>query len=154
MTYLDVWRSGTFCIAVKRLSEFKKCRQGCLLLSTQSFYSLCLGLVVHSLAVFPGMCHSSTRPGTSLHVTQPILFSVLQFALTVRPGRVVKNGRAWCESSQVDMGARPMVGFSRSSSSSWLGLGTSPLVQTLDNLTRPVLILICSWDLPSSCPFT
>jgi len=40
------------------------------MLSAQSLYGLCLQLVVHSLAVFPGMCHSSTHLGTSLHVTQ------------------------------------------------------------------------------------
>ena len=38
--------------------------------STQSFYGPCLQSVVHSLAVFLGMCHSSTRPGTSYHVTR------------------------------------------------------------------------------------
>jgi len=38
------------------------------MLSAQSFYSPCLQAVVHS--VFPGMCHSSTHPGTSYHVTQ------------------------------------------------------------------------------------
>jgi len=65
-----------------------------------------LSVVEHSLAVFLGMCHSSTRPGTSLRVTQPNPLSVLQFALTVRPGRVVKNGKAWCESSLVDIGGQ------------------------------------------------
>jgi len=71
------WRTLTwgrvahsFCRAVKRLSESKKRCQDCLMSSTQSFYGLCLQSVVHSLAVFPGLCHSSTRPGMSYHVTQ------------------------------------------------------------------------------------
>jgi len=61
----------SFCTAIKWLSESKKRRQDCLMLSTHSFYSLCLRSVAHSLTCcFPGMCHSSTRPGTSLHVTK------------------------------------------------------------------------------------
>ena len=60
----------SFCTAVKRLSESKKHCQDCLMSSAQSFYGQCLQSVVHSLVVFPGMCHSSTRPCTSLHMTQ------------------------------------------------------------------------------------
>ena len=71
VTYLDVWRSSTFLLyAVKWLSASKKCRQDCLMSSAQSFYGPCLRSVVHSLAIFLGMFHSSTRPGTLLHVTQ------------------------------------------------------------------------------------
>ena len=61
----------SFCTAVKRLSESKKCRQDCLMSSAQSFYGPCLQSVVHSLTCcLSGMCHSSTRPGMSYHVTQ------------------------------------------------------------------------------------
>ena len=60
----------SFCTAVKRLSESKKHRQDCLILSSQSFYGLCLRSVSLTCCFFLGMCHSSTRPGTSLHVTQ------------------------------------------------------------------------------------
>ena len=56
--------------SVKQLYEPKKHHQDCLMSITQSFYGPCLQLVVHSLVVFPGMCHSSTCPGTSLQVTQ------------------------------------------------------------------------------------
>ena len=67
------WTCGgvthSFCTAVKWLSEFKKHRQDCLMSSTQSLYRLCLRSVTHSLVAFPWMCHSSTRPGMSLHVT-------------------------------------------------------------------------------------
>ena len=76
MAYLDVWRSGTFLLySCKAASESKKCHQDCLMSSAQSFYVPCLQSVAHSLSCcFPGnlyrMCHSSTRPGTSYHVTQ------------------------------------------------------------------------------------
>jgi len=53
MTYLDMWRSGTFLLY--SLSESKKRRQDCLMLSAQSFYGPCLQSVAHSLAVFPGI---------------------------------------------------------------------------------------------------
>ena len=43
------WNSGTFCTAVKQLSEPKKRHQDCLMASAQSFYGLCLWLVAHSL---------------------------------------------------------------------------------------------------------
>ena len=50
MTYLDVWRSGTFLLySCKRLSESKKRRQDCLMSSAQSFYGLCLRSVAHLL---------------------------------------------------------------------------------------------------------
>ena len=66
------WMCGgvahSFCTAVKQLSEPKKCQQDCLMSSAQPFYSPCLRLGL--LVVLLGMCHSSTCPGTSLHVTQ------------------------------------------------------------------------------------
>ena len=47
------WTCGgvafSFCIAVKQLSETKKCHQDCLMLSTQSFYHPCLKSLAHSL---------------------------------------------------------------------------------------------------------
>jgi len=55
---------------VKRLSESKKRREDYLMSSAQLFYGLSLQLVAHLLAAFPGICHSSTRPGTSYHMTQ------------------------------------------------------------------------------------
>ena len=69
------WTCGgvahSFCTAVKRLSEPKKRRQDCQMSSAQSFYGSCLQSVVYSLTCcFSRMCHSSTRPGTSYHVTQ------------------------------------------------------------------------------------
>ena len=60
----------SFCMAVKWLSASKKRYQNCLMSSAQSFYGICLRSVVHSLAVFLGMCHSSTSQGTPLHMTQ------------------------------------------------------------------------------------
>ena len=36
----------------------------------QSFYGLCLRSLVHSLTIFPGLCHSSACPGVSQHMTQ------------------------------------------------------------------------------------
>jgi len=39
----------SFCTAVKRLSQSKKRRQDCLMLSAQSFSGLCLQLVAYSL---------------------------------------------------------------------------------------------------------
>jgi len=50
------WR--TFCTAGKRLSEPKKCCQDCLISSAQSFYSLCLQSVAHSLTC----CFSGNVP--------------------------------------------------------------------------------------------
>jgi len=76
MTYLDVRKNGiSYCTpvyttSVKQLSEPKKHQQDCLMLNIQSFYNPCLQLAARSLAVFPGMCHSSTHPGISLHMTQ------------------------------------------------------------------------------------
>jgi len=48
MTYLDVWRSGTF-LLYSCLSEPKKRCQDCLMLSAQLFYSPCLQSLAHSL---------------------------------------------------------------------------------------------------------
>jgi len=57
--------------SVQWLSEPKKRQQDCLMSSAQSFSSPWLCSVAHSLTcTFPGMCHSSTHPGTSLHMTQ------------------------------------------------------------------------------------
>ena len=43
MTYLEVWRSGTFFLySCKAASESKKRRQDCLMVSAQSFYGSCL----------------------------------------------------------------------------------------------------------------
>jgi len=66
---VEVWHI-TSVQAVEWLSESKKSRQDCLMSNAQLLYSLCLQSVVHSLAAFPWLCHSSTRPGTSLHMTQ------------------------------------------------------------------------------------
>jgi len=72
MTYLDVWRSGTFLLYYcKQLSESKKHHQDCLMLSAQLFYSPFLQSVAHSLTCcFCGNVTLSTRPGMSYHVTQ------------------------------------------------------------------------------------
>ena len=72
MTYLDV-RSGTFLLYSCKVAFWSQemSQEDCRMLSDQLFYSLCLWLVAHSLTYlqcFPGMCHSSTLPGTSLHV--------------------------------------------------------------------------------------
>ena len=53
------WTCGgvahSFSTAVKQLSEPKKCRQDCLMLSAQSFYGPCLRSVAYSLTCcFPG----------------------------------------------------------------------------------------------------
>jgi len=68
--------------------------------SAQSFYGPCLWSVAHSLVVFPGMCHSSTRPGTSLHVisfTRPSPMLVLQAtnAEVRRPGYEASEWQPW-----------------------------------------------------------
>ena len=61
MTYLDVWRSGTFSLCSCKAAFWTQ---------ETSFYGLCLQSIIYSLAFFPGICYSSTRPGTSYHMTQ------------------------------------------------------------------------------------
>jgi len=90
------WACGgvahSFCTALNWLSESKKRYQDCLMSSAQLFYGPCLQSVAHSLTPFlPGMCHSSTLPGTSLHVTQfyqafPMLVLQATNAGVRRPG--------------------------------------------------------------------
>ena len=96
----------SFCTAVKWLSDPKKCQQGCLISSAQSFYSVCLQLAAHSITCgFSGYkCHSSTRPGTSLHMTQftrpsPALVLQATNAGMRRPGYEAMIMLAWslCE---------------------------------------------------------
>ena len=73
-------------------------RQDCLMSSTQSFYGPCLWSLAHSHTCgFLGMCHSSTRPGTSLHMisfTKSFPTIVLQATITntwvKRPGYEAK----------------------------------------------------------------
>ena len=79
------WMCGgvahSFCMAVKWLSESKKHHQGCLMSSAQSLHGPCLRSIAHLLAAILRMCHSSTCPGTSLHVisfTRPPPSLVLQ----------------------------------------------------------------------------
>ena len=50
MTYLDVWRSGTFLLySCKAAFWIQESRQDCLMTSAQLFYGPCLQSVVHSL---------------------------------------------------------------------------------------------------------
>ena len=89
MTYLDVWRSGTFLLY--SCKESKKCRQDCLMSSAQLFYGLCL----QSVALYScteGMCHSSTCPGTSYHVTQ---------FYQAFPRVSTASEKHWCEKARV-----------------------------------------------------
>ena len=64
---MDVWRSAYFfSTAVKWLSKLKKRHQNCLMSSIQLFYSPCLQLVAHLLAVFwecaaPPRIHPTSR---------------------------------------------------------------------------------------------
>ena len=71
--YPDVWRSGTFLLysckvafwiqeTSSRLSDVERS------VILQSMFAISSALTY--LLFFSGMCHSSTSPGTSLHVTQ------------------------------------------------------------------------------------
>ena len=67
MTYRAVgWTCGgvadSLYTAVKQLSEPKKCHQEWMMSSAQSLHGSCLRLVVYSLVVMLGMCHSFTCP--------------------------------------------------------------------------------------------
>jgi len=68
MTYLDVWRSGTFLLySCKAASESKKRHQDSLMSSAQSFYRPCLQSVVHSLTC----CFSGNVP--LLHTSRYVI---------------------------------------------------------------------------------
>jgi len=101
MTYLDVWRSGTFLLhsckaafwtqeSLPRLSDVK-----CSVVLQSVF------VIGSALIVFPGMCHSSTHPGMSLHVisfTRPFPALVLQVtnAGVRRPGYEANKALLLC----------------------------------------------------------
>ena len=65
------WTCGgvaySFCTAVKWLSESKKCRQNCVMSSTQLFYGPCLWSVAHSLSC----CFSRNVP--LLHTSRYVI---------------------------------------------------------------------------------
>ena len=69
LTYLDMWRSSTFLLYSCKAAFWTR-ETSPRLYNVECSVVLLSVFVISSTLVLPGMCHSSTRPGTSLHVTQ------------------------------------------------------------------------------------